>query len=188
MKSCKAKFLSSWSNFPCKSETFPGNLSKYLANNFSTEICFSLFSIIKGATIKTLLLFEIDFSISEKIFLSSSFIIFVVIFLSLNGKSVNVETSKSPYKVKAKVRGIGVALIKSKSAFSPLDVNSILWLTPNLCCSSIIAKPSEPYEISFENKAWVPTTTLISLFIKPLRICDLSFKEVEPNNKATLIP
>ena len=54
-----------------------------------------------------------------------------------------VDTSISPYKVKANVRGIGVALIRRRSALSPLDARVSLWLTPNLCCSSITANPRD---------------------------------------------
>ena len=50
---------------------------------------------------------------------------------------------KSAYKVEASERGIGVALIMSISALSPLEARAILWLTPKRCCSSIITKPKE---------------------------------------------
>ena len=52
-----------------------------------------------------------------------------------------VLISISPYSVEASVRGIGVALISRKSAFSPFARSALRCSTPNRCCSSAMTRP-----------------------------------------------
>ena len=73
-----------------------------------------------------------------------------------------IEISKSPYKINAKVLGIGVAVITKTSGLFPFSVIVLLCLTPNLCCSSVTTKPKF-LKITFSSKiACVPIK--ISIF------------------------
>ena len=58
------------------------------------------------------------------------------------GISSITERSRSPYRVIARVRGIGVAVMTSVLGFSPLAMSCIRCITPNRCCSSMMARPS----------------------------------------------
>ena len=78
------------------------------------------------------------------------------------GSSSIVEISRSPKAVRARVRGIGVAVIISICGFSPLARKSARCITPNLCCSSITSRPSFWNATSCWIKACVPITKSIS--------------------------
>ena len=49
-----------------------------------------------------------------------------------------------PVHVSASVRGIGVAVMTSTSGSNPFERKVARCTTPNRCCSSIIARPSDP--------------------------------------------
>ncbi len=56
-----------------------------------------------------------------------------------------------------RVRGIGVAVMTSKSGAGSRAVSLARCATPNLCCSSITASPRFENEIDSYSKACVPT-------------------------------
>ena len=50
------------------------------------------------------------------------------------------EMSRSPYRMMARVLGMGVALMTIIWGKLPLLPRSSLWATPNRCCSSVITR------------------------------------------------
>ena len=77
------------------------------------------------------------------------------------GNSSSVVRSRSPKITMAAVRGMGVAVMTSRSGSPsvPLARNVARCSTPKRCCSSITTAPSEPNATSSVNRACVPTTT-----------------------------
>src|SRR3989344_7989982 len=74
--------------------------------------------------------------------------------------------------VSASVRGIGVAVIDSKcGTILSLCTSAFLCLTPNLCCSSIMAYARCLNFTDFCIKECVPTSTGISPFPTHFRSC-----------------
>ena len=68
------------------------------------------------------------------------------------------EVSTSPYTVRARVRGIGVAvMISTSGAYSDLFTRAARWFTPKRCCSSVTTKARWANTTSSCNSAWVPT-------------------------------
>ena len=65
----------------------------------------------------------------------------VIIFPRPFGSSSRVETSRSPYRLIVSVLGMGVAVMTSMSGQRPWARKVALWRTPNLCCSSMTARP-----------------------------------------------
>ena len=61
------------------------------------------------------------------------------------GRWCSVDTSRSPYSVRASERGIGVAVSSSTSGAAPLPISAARCSTPKRCCSSITdeAQPLE---------------------------------------------
>ena len=80
------------------------------------------------------------------------------------GISSSVVRSRSPKITMAAVRGIGVAVITSRSGSPsvPLARRVARCSTPNRCCSSMGTAPSDPNVTSSVRRAWVPTTMLTS--------------------------
>ena len=76
------------------------------------------------------------------------------------GSSSSVVRSRSPKITMAAVRGIGVAVITSRSGSPsvPLARSVARCSTPKRCCSSITTAPSDPNATSSVSSAWVPTT------------------------------
>ena len=68
----------------------------------------------------------------------------------------------SPYCASVRLRGIGVAVITSRSARSPFAPRSMRWRTPKRCCSSTTARRRSRKATSFWKSAWVPTRMSIS--------------------------
>ena len=106
------------------------------------------------------------------------------------GSSSMTDTSKSPYKVMARVRGIGVAVITKIWGGMPLFFFHSLarWATPNRCCSSIITKPSLSKLTTSSIRAWVPINSCNS----PDSSCSWMILRwlflVEPVSKAMFTP
>ena len=81
----------------------------------------------------------------------------VVIFCRPGGSSSSTDMSRSPYKVSARVRGMGVADITSTCGrVSPRSLKTARWTTPNRCCSSTTARVSRGISTDFWIRAWVP--------------------------------
>ena len=78
------------------------------------------------------------------------------------GFSSRMLRSMSPYCARARLRGIGVAVITRMSGARPFPPNSMRWRTPNRCCSSITASRRSWKVTSDWNSAWVPTRIAIS--------------------------
>ena len=74
------------------------------------------------------------------------------------------DTSKSPYRIRARVRGMGVADMTSRwgRTAPPFSARAERWATPKRCCSSAMTSPRSRYSTSWENRAWVPTTRSVS--------------------------
>ena len=51
------------------------------------------------------------------------------------------ETERSPKTVRARVRGMGVAVIMRRSGRGPLRERARRWRTPKRCCSSTTVEP-----------------------------------------------
>jgi hypothetical protein len=73
------------------------------------------------------------------------------------GGSVSSLTSRSPYTVRASVRGMGVAVRCSTCGLLP-STSAVRCATPNLCCSSTTATARSRKSTSFSMSACVPTT------------------------------
>ena len=117
---------------------------------------------------------------------ASSLIHFVFIGILPAGSSSIIETSRSPYIVSASERGIGVALITIRLARLPFSLRSFLWVTPNLCCSSIIINPRFLNTTSFSMRACVPMTMSTSPFSISARSFSLFFPFTLPVSSSTL--
>ncbi len=81
------------------------------------------------------------------------------------GISSSTERSRSPKMTIAAVRGMGVAVITSRSGSAassersrPLSRSAARCSTPKRCCSSMTTTPRARKRTSSVNKAWVPTT------------------------------
>lgn len=72
------------------------------------------------------------------------------------GSSSRMLISRSPYKIKPSVRGIGVALITIVCTSSPFSASCALCLTPKRCCSSVITRARFLNATSFCINACVP--------------------------------
>src|SRR5439155_16721657 len=61
------------------------------------------------------------------------------------GSSSRTETSRSPYRVSERVRGMGVAVSTRTCGAWPraaaLSIRRLRWRTPKRCCSSMATKP-----------------------------------------------
>ncbi len=77
------------------------------------------------------------------------------------GISSSTDTSRSPYRVIDSVRGMGVAVMMSRSGCGPSAFSRRLtrWCTPKRCCSSTTARPRRAKRTPSWMRAWVPTTT-----------------------------
>ena len=113
---------------------------------------------------------------------------YVSIFFLFGGSSSIIEISRSPYKIRANVLGIGVAVITNSSGLFPFATIFPLCLTPNLCCSSVTTNPKFLKTTSSTNKACVPIKTSIVPFSKFSSISLLFFVLVPPNNNSHFIP
>src|SRR3989344_4298632 len=79
-----------------------------------------------------------------------------------SGISSRYDISKSPYNVRATVRGIGVAVIVRRWGFLPLFLMIPRCSTPKRCCSSITMKPRLSNLIFSYSTACVPTRISVS--------------------------
>ncbi|GJE46839.1 hypothetical protein AEGHOMDF_6048 [Methylobacterium soli] len=96
------------------------------------------------------------------------------------GFSSRIETSMSPKKVSASVRGIGVAVITRKSTASPLAPRARRWCTPKRCCSSTTARPRSWNTTLSWNTAWVPTRMSIAPAARSLSVARRSGARSRP--------
>ena len=113
---------------------------------------------MSGKTIYTCRPFSISRCInplSFNRFLSNKCIVWIG-FLPGGSSSITLM-SRSPYRLMASVRGMGVAVItRTCGGFSFFFQSLARWATPNLCCSSITASPRLANLTVGSIKAWVP--------------------------------
>ena len=99
-----------------------------------------------------------------------------------------IDKSISPYKTRASVLGIGVALIASTCGASPFSINFSRCRTPKRCCSSVMTSARSENSTLSCNIAWVPTTISHSpsaSFCFPSRF---SFAVIDPINSPIFTP
>ena len=84
---------------------------------------------------KTLLLYDIAMKLSGR---NSRFTTQFLIGCRFAGSSSMMEISRSPYKIIASVRGIGVALMTSTCGSPPFLLSISRCATPKRCCSSVM--------------------------------------------------
>jgi len=82
------------------------------------------------------------------------------------GLCLMVEIFISPKIPRAMVRGMGVALRLTIWGEGFLSIKACLWLTPNLCCSSIAMRATGCLSLlgSWFKRAWVPMN-MVGLFV-----------------------
>ena len=97
------------------------------------------------------------------------------------------DISISPYIVRAYVLGIGVALIDNISGVIPLFLKVFLWLTPNLCCSSVITSPKFLNFTSSCIKLCVPISKSISPVNNLFKMSFFLFLFVDEVNNSIVI-
>ena len=111
------------------------------------------------------------------------------------GSSSITEISRSPYKLMASVRGMGVAVITkiwggkappSLPCGLPLCHSLDRWATPNRCCSSTMARPRFLKLTLSSKTAWVPIRILRLPFSNWLCRRVRSARLVEPVKRAIL--
>ena len=96
--------------------------------------------------------------------------------------------SKSPYKINAKVLGIGVAVITNTSGFCPFSTIVVRCFTPNLCCSSVTTNPNL-LNITFSSKsACVPIKISIFPSLNLSNISSFFFLVMLETNSSHVIP
>ena len=66
------------------------------------------------------------------------------------------EISRSPYRISARVRGIGVADMTRMWGSCPFSARAERWATPKRCCSSAITRPRLEKSVASAIRAWVP--------------------------------
>jgi len=111
----------------------------------------------------------------------------VSIFFLFGGSSSIIDISKSPYKIKASVRGIGVAVITNTSGFFPFSAILVLCFTPNLCCSSVTTNPKFLNSTFSSIIACVPINISISPFFNFSKISDFFFFVIPDINNSHVI-
>ena len=104
-------------------------------------------------------------------------------YLSTGGVSIK-ERLLIPTKDICKVLGIGVAVKVSTSTFSLYSLIFSLWVTPNLCSSSITKSPKSLGLISLPKSLCVPNNISIFPSFNAVIILLVSFKVVNLFNKA----
>ena len=107
------------------------------------------------------------------------------------GISSMTETSRSPYRVMARVRGMGVAVITSTCGATPpapLDQSFARWSTPKRCCSSTIASPRALNTTVSSMRACVPTMRPMLPSWSPAWISRRAATPVEPVRRAAFTP
>ena len=115
----------------------------------------------------------------------------VSIFFLFGGNSSIIDISRSPYKINARVLGIGVADITNTSGFCPLlPFLAILFLclTPNLCCSSVTTSPKFLNSTLSSSNACVPIKISISPSFKFFKISSFFFLVIPDISNADFIP
>ena len=102
------------------------------------------------------------------------------------GNSSITLTSRSPYIVIAKVRGIGVAVITKTWGGCALFPHILaLWATPKRCCSSTTATPNRANWTLSSITACVPTRIWTSPFSSRVRMSSRFFPFTVPVNNST---
>ena len=113
---------------------------------------------------------------------------FVRIGLRPAGSSSIAETSISPNRIMARVRGIGVADMTRQSGSVPFSLMSDRCRTPKRCCSSVITSPRWANRTPGWISACVPTTTSTAPDAISSRTAFLSAADMLPISNPTRIP
>ncbi len=94
------------------------------------------------------------------------------------------EQAMSPYRDSASVRGMGVAVIVSRSAPRPFRRRAARWLTPKRCCSSMTTSVRLRKARSSERMAVVPKTHASVPSARQAATCARSAADVAPVTSA----
>ena len=90
------------------------------------------------------------------------------------GISSMIDRSRSPYRVSASERGMGVAVITSRCGLVPLERSAARCSTPKRCCSSTTTNCRSANVTGSSIRACVPITILIPPLARPARISSFS--------------
>ena len=98
------------------------------------------------------------------------------------------DTSRSPYRISASVRGMGVADMTRVWGCSPLAARAARCPTPKRCCSSVTTSPRSAYSTPPVMRAWVPMAKSISPAASWAQMERLAAAFVDPVSRAQRMP
>ena len=99
-----------------------------------------------------------------------------------------MEISRSAYKTRLRLLGIGVADMTRVAASLFLFWSIFLWTTPNRCCSSITFTPSFLNTTFSSINAWVPIRMSMDPISRLSKMSLFAFLEVDPIKSPTFMP
>ena len=104
------------------------------------------------------------------------------------GMDFIIDTSKSAYRTRLRLLGIGVADITRVAASLFLFCSIFLWTTPKRCCSSITFTPSFLKTTFSSINAWVPIRMSMDPISRLSKMSLLAFLLVDPIKSPTFTP